>query len=147
MKSKGLPFIKSNATNLGKKIFELLQADIIKNLNCKFPEDYIEKLMRNEVRSDIKIAAKFFTVKAAGQYKAPSQLDCQISKRYGEGKYLLIKNKLVGIGKGVKYCTVDEAVGMQYEDLDLSTTRQELHFFVQRSSLEDLNAPKTPLKS
>jgi len=136
---KGLPFIKSNATILARRVFDRIKPEIISTLHCFFSESYIEKLIREEVEKDFMVAAKTFTVKAPGKYKIPTQLDCQIAQRYGAGKILLIKNKLIGVGKDVRYCTIEEAKCLKFDDLDLSTTREELHFFIKKPSLSDFN--------
>jgi hypothetical protein len=136
---KGLPFIKSNATILARRVFDRIKPEIISTLHCFFPESYIERLIKEEVEKDFMVAAKTFSVKEPGKYKIPTQLDCQIAQRYGAGRISLVKNKLIGVGKDVRYCTIEEAKCLTFDDLDLSTTREELHFFIKKPSLSDFN--------
>ena len=72
-----------------------------------------------------------FKVKRTGWYKNESQLQSQISKRYGAGKHLLITNTKYGVGKGKKYCTLEEfrEQGLSVDDIDLSKMWSELGYF------------------
>ena len=135
---KGVPIVKSNSTELAKRVYARLKPQIIQNMSALFPEALVEKYIREEVAKDFSCAAKTFVVKEAGRYKVPTQLDAQIAQRYGgPARHLLIKNKLIGIGKEVRYCTVEMAKGLKFEDLDLSSTRNELSYFIKKPTLQD----------
>jgi uracil-DNA glycosylase family 4 len=135
--TKGLPIVKSNCTRLAKKVFERLAPEIIEKKECHFPKRKIDLLIREEFATDPSIVAKCFKVREAKFYKSPSQLDCQIARRYGAGKYWLIKNRVVGIGIGVKFCTIEDAKRLTYDQLDLSTTYEELGYFIKKETLDD----------
>ena len=136
---KGLPVVKSNSTQLGKRVYERLKPMIIANLDCKFHRKTIENMIREEAEKDPTSAAKCFSVRESGKYKNPNQLDCQIARRYGAGKIWLVKNYVTGVGKDVKFCTLDEAKNLKYEQLDLSNTNEELSYFIRADSLDDFD--------
>ena len=129
--TKGLPVVKSNSTGLGKKIYEILKPRILESLQCKFSEQYFDDLMRVLAKEDISLAAKKFKVKETSEYKLPSQLDCQISQRYGAGNHWLIRNKIVGAGLKVKYGLVAEVKDIGLEFIDFTLTKDELCYFVK----------------
>jgi len=127
---KGLPIVKSNSTQLSKRVFEILEPQIAKRGNCRFSEGYIDKLMYKLVGTDVSLAAKQFKVKSPGDYKNPSQLDCQIAQRYGPGSHWLLRNKVIGAGKDVKYGKLEELRNVGLEFIDFTLTKEELHYFV-----------------
>lgn len=133
---KGLALKKRNSTKLSKKIFEVLKPQIVEKLDCKFPRKYIEDLIRQFISEDISIVAQRFVVKEATAYKNPTQLQAQIASRYGSGKHYLIKNRKIGAGKAVKYCTVEEAKQLRVEDLNLDTVWSELSHFIQGGEVQ-----------
>ena len=42
----------------------------------------------------------------------------------------LIKNYKIGVGKGIKYCSVEEATKLEIEDLNLEDVYKELGCFI-----------------
>jgi len=135
----GLPIKKDNATPLSMMIFENeLLADIYKRKNAKFPKEYIDNLIKEYLkRKDVLLSlAREYRVQRADSYKLDSQIHAQISKEYfngDEGVISLIKNDKIGnVGKGCKYCTIDEAVSnnLSIDDIDLEKTYNELEPFI-----------------
>jgi len=135
----GLPIMKANATHLGIKIYnEVLKPLILKNISAKFSEQFInntltEYLKREEV---MKLMAREYKVNSVETYKLESQIQAQISAGYFNGQagvIELIKNKKIGnAGKGMKYCTVKEALDAKLtaDDLDLTKVLNELNPFI-----------------
>jgi len=140
IKIVGLPIIKTNATHLGIKIYnEVLKPLILKNISAKFSEQFInntltEYLKREEV---MKLMAREYKVNSVETYKLESQIQAQISAEYFNGQagvIELIKNKKIGnAGKGMKYCTVKEALDAKLtaDDLDLTKVYNELQPFIK----------------
>jgi DNA polymerase elongation subunit (family B) len=132
LKIKGLPIIKSNASNLSVKILRnYLEPLIIERRTVHFPKSQIRKWIADELKLDPNIIATEFTIKnKESDYKSTSCIEYQILKKYGSGKQLLIKNRRRGVGMSVKYCSIEEAKILDTFDLDLSTVFEELsHFY------------------
>lgn len=136
----GLPLKKDNATALSMKIFkDVLEPLILKNKRAKFPKEFIEATMDEYLKKEeiLKLMAIEYKVKPYAGYKKESQIQAQISKEYfngGEGIIRLIKNNKIGkVGKGILYCTVDEAIANQLtaKDLDLEKVWNELDLFIE----------------
>lgn len=137
---KGLNVIKRNATKLSKKILRILEPQIIKNVDCRFNKSYIKKLIEEELTKDIGLAVVRFEVKDTRAYKDPNGIHATISKEFGAGIHRLVKNKMFGIGKGVKYCTEKEAKRLKFNDLDLTSVWSELEPFVKEPEVKSLNS-------
>jgi hypothetical protein len=54
-----------------------------------------------------------------------------IREKYGEGELMLIKNYKIGAGKGIKYCSLEEAKGLEISDLNLEDVYKELAPFIK----------------
>lgn len=98
---------------------------------CKFTRGYIQHYVDCMIDIDIAILAKRFNSKTLDLYKGDKSLQAQITSMYGDGEHLLIKNHVVGAGKGVKYCTLEEVKLLERKDLDLSSIWSELEAFVE----------------
>ncbi|MFW6130920.1 MAG: hypothetical protein ACOC56_07025 [Atribacterota bacterium] len=146
VKLVGLPITKQNATYLGIKIYnEVLEPKILAEKTAKFSKDFINKVI-DEYLDDpkiMKLIAREFKVKPFDTYKRESQIQAQISKNYlngGSGNINLIKNKKIGkVGKGMKYCTIEEAIEnkLKTSDLDLEKLNNELEPFVKFENKEE----------
>lgn len=139
LKIVGLPIKKSNATTLGLRIFkEVLEPEILKNTSAKFSKEFINgKINEYLDKPDImKLIAREYRVNPVSTYKLESQIQAQISKGYfngGDGVINLIKNNKIGkAGKGMLYCTVDEAIAekLTIDDLDLEKLFNEMEPFI-----------------
>ena len=135
---KGLPIKKANATNLAIAIYnDVLEAKILENGHAKFPKVEIEKLVNDYLQKPdaMNYISQEYSVKSAASYKLTTQIQCQISNGYfggGSGTIRLIKNtKVGGAGKGVRYCSIQEALEnkLTIEDLDLTKAMNELYPF------------------
>lgn len=138
IKIVGLPIKKDNATPLGMKIFnEVLKSRILKNKRAKFPSEFIDDIIDNYLKDEeiMKLLAVEYKVKPFVTYKKEGQIHAQISKQYfgeGEGVISLIKNNKIGkVGKGRKYCTIEEAIEnkLTSKDIDLEKVHNELEPF------------------
>jgi len=130
---KGLAIIKSNCSLLSKKIFEILKPDIIKNNDIKFPKKYIAGLMEAELQKDITMIATEFNVRKPEKYAVKTSLPYAISAKYGDGRHMLLRNKRVGVGRGVKYCSMEESKQLTLNDLDLEVVWNELAPFILKN--------------
>jgi hypothetical protein len=114
--------------------------------NCgKFSQEFISTTIANYLKNKeiLTLLAREFKIKPYDSYKIPkgktepSSIHAQISKGYfngDSGVISLIKNKKIGnAGKGMKYCTVEQAIEakLTIEDLDLVKLHNELEAFVQ----------------
>jgi len=135
----GLPIKKDNATKLGIQIYEkVLKPIILETKQAKFTKEKIDKVIniyleKPEVMS---LVSREYKVKAHSTYANSSQIQGQISKHYfdgDEGVIDLVKNFKIGeVGKGSKYCTVQEAIDakLNADDLDLDKLYNELDPFI-----------------
>ena len=134
----GLPIKKDNATVLGMKIYdEILKPEIIKNNRAKFTKEFIEKNLNNYLENPeiMELISQEYKVNTFSSYKT-NCIQAQISKAYfndNEGIIRLIKNNKIGkCGKGMLYCTVEEAINAKLtkDELDLEKVNQELSPFI-----------------
>ncbi len=140
---KGLAIIKDNASKLGMHIFHtFLEKRIIEQMDCKFDGKEIKELIRQELEKDITLAAVAFNVNPSESYKNLSQIQSQISRGYLEGesgRISLVKNNRKGkVGKGNKYCTIEEAKTLNFDDLVLDKVWNELDPFIKEEKPIDL---------
>jgi len=136
---KGLPVIKRNCSKVSKEILKVLKPEMIKKTEIKFPKKKIEGLVQDFLTKDISLAAMRFMVKSIDDYRrSPTGLYAQIAKRYGRGRHYLIKNLRKGVGKGIRYCSIEEAKGFKLSDLDLTSIYEELSPFIQEEERKDL---------
>lgn len=132
VKGKGMKVIKSDATQLSRLLWKTKIQDFIKKNNSGIiPKYMLEEWIDEAIKEDPKLVAVEFNVKSFSSYSSPNQLHAQISKTLGEGKHMLVKNRLgYGIGKGVKYITLDDASKLSTDQLDLTNTWAELEYFI-----------------
>jgi len=140
---KGLPIKKDNSTKLGMLIYEkYLEKRIIERLDCKFDKKEIEGYIRKELENDITLSSVSWNVNPMESYKNLNQIQAQISKMYldGErGRIRLIKNTRIGrVGKGNRYCSVEESKSLRYEDLILDKVWNELEPFIKEEKSIDI---------
>ncbi len=147
----GLPIIKDNATALGIKIYnEVLEALIIQNNRAKFTYDFMKEIVNTYLKKEeiLTLIAQKYRIKPLHTYKLASQIQAQISKEYLNGQdgiIHLIKNKKVGkVGKGTRYCTIEEAkeAKLTEEDLDLVKLWNELMPFIDSKTLPETKVEK-----
>lgn len=155
----GLPIKKDNATALGMKIFEeVLTPLILKNNRAKFSKEFIEQTVDEYLDNPkiMKLISREYKVKPYNTYKIlkgqtePTGIYAQISKEYFDGRdgvINLIKNKKLGkVGKGDKYCTVEEALinGLKVKDLSMNKLWNELEVFIEnKETLEIIEEEKS----
>lgn len=131
---KGLPVIKLTAAPVSKRIFEDLKLHIIRRLDCKFKRKSIQTLIHKYIKSGgYDMVSRNFRIFLGKKYKSTTSIQSQILETYGYGNHKLIKNTKVGVGKGVKYCTIEEAkeAKLTFNDLDLDNVWNELKPFLK----------------
>ena len=142
----GLPVIKDNATKLGQLILkEVLIPMIKKEKKAKFLREDIKYIINKYLDRDdaLSLLSKEFKVKPFKSYKKESQIQAQISLNYFDGQdgvIRLIKNTKIGkVGKGNKYCTVEDAKenNLNIYDVDLTKIYNELQPFCESGFLDD----------
>ena len=128
---KGLPMIKSDGSKIGYHIFNKYMREDVINGCIHFDYDKVKYWVKTELENNINIVIRQFKVMKTENYKNESQLQAQISKCYGAGKHFLITNNKFGVGKGKRYCTIEEfkEQGLTVDDLDLSKMWSELKHF------------------
>lgn len=129
---KGLAVIKGNSSRLSKNIIKQLTPDMIKRNDIFYKKDVINKMILSELEKDITIGRTKFNIKERSSYKSTTSIQYGILEMYGEGTHKLIKNRKIGAGKGVKYCSLKEAKNLTIADLDLSTIWEELNPFIKK---------------
>jgi len=142
LKTVGLDIIRKDCSNISLKIFEELKEDIIKNLDCKFEESLIVDKINSTIKEDKTIIAKRFNIKPLKDYKSKTSIYYLIGEKYGDGEIFLIKNYKLGAGKGIKYCSVDEAKDLETEDLNLEDVYRELGVFIKDYKGYNINKKK-----
>ena len=131
---KGIPLIKRDATKLSKKIYEDFIKPRIQNDRKLFvSKDQIEIWAAELIKQDMSLVARDFNVKHISKYKSETSIHARVSKHYGEGLHVLIKNNKYGVGKNVKYCTYEEfkQQGLTISDCDMDKFWTEMSNFIK----------------
>lgn len=132
LKIKGLPIIKGDCSELGKKILTTIKPLILSQQSIKFDKLYLQSLIDQEVKENISIIAQRYKIKNPESYDSKTSIQYQIAMAYGEGEHLLVPNYKIGkVGKGKKYCLVEEAKTLSYDDLCFEKVWSELQPFVK----------------
>ena len=142
VKYKNLGVKKKSASLLTRKIFnDFIIPKIKEEKKVKWEKKYFEKLINDLLQQDLTLATTRYKVNDCSVYKNCSQLQSQISKRYGSGIHKLIKNKKIGVGIGSKYCSIEEFKenNMDIKDIDLSGVWSELGYFIEEEKPQDLS--------
>jgi DNA polymerase elongation subunit (family B) len=132
---KGLPIIKSNASSIGKHVFNtFLKNKILREGVVRVSKESLKENVFTALQNDITLAVVEWKTKKPEYYKLNSQIQAQISEKYGQGThYLIPNNKGVGVGKGKSYCTIEEfrKNNLTIDDVDLSKVYSELQPFCE----------------
>lgn len=126
---KNLNIKKKSVSALSRALFrEVLIPEIVKQKTIRFESVFIKNHISVLLDKDIGLAAKRYNVKDAGEYKSLSCIQAQIATRYGSGIRLMVPNLKFGVGKGKKYCLLQEFLDMGFgiDDLDLTGVWKEL---------------------
>jgi len=129
---KGLPMIKNDGSRIGYYMFKKYMEKDIKQGIKDFKYYDIKQKTYEELKNNPLMTARSFRVKETSFYKNKSQLQAQISNKYGSGTHILITNNKYGVGKGKKYCTVEEfeEQNLNVYDIDLSKYWSEIRLFI-----------------
>ena len=134
---KNLGIKKKSISALSKKIFwDYMVPKIKKDGIVKFSKTEIENLMIKLLQEDITLAYMRKNVNDLSFYKkSMTGIQAQISKKYGPGIHFLIPNvRNIGVGKGIRYCSVEEfeKYKMSISDIDFTNFWKELNYFVKK---------------
>ena len=134
VKIKNLGIRKKSNSALSKEVFWNHLVPKIKQGEIKFSKTYLNNLINELLSNDINLAVMRKEVGKIEQYKSQTCLAAQIAQRYGSGIHFLIPNtRGLGIGKGKKFCTLEEfnKRGLRYTDVDLDNVWHELSYFIK----------------
>lgn len=134
LKIKGLSIIKNDASALGKKFLETYKPRMVEQQSIKFSRANVMEWIQDEIKKDTLIIAQTYKVKHLDKYKSKSCIHAQIAAAYGEGEHQLVPNTKVGkVGKGKKYCLVEEAKTLSIIDLVLDKVYSEIEPFISET--------------
>jgi DNA polymerase elongation subunit (family B) len=144
---KGLPIIKNDSSQIGYIIFKKYMEEDFKKGKRWFKYTDVKKWCLKEVKNNLNLVIRKFRVNDYDIYKNPSQLQAQISKKYGKGTHYLITNNKVGVGKGKRYCTLEEFKknNLKISDINFDKFWSEMEFFVNDIPLFDINMSENTL--
>ena len=131
---KNLGVKKKSTSLITRKIFrEVLISKIKEEKKVKWKRSFFENIINSFIEKDLEVVATRYSVNEMNEYKSTTSIQYQISQAYGAGIHYLIKNHRIGVGKGIKYCTVEEFkdAGMTVDDIDLSSVWSELEYFIE----------------
>jgi len=136
VKIKNLGVNKKSITPVTKKIFwEYLVPQIKEKGEVKFSKRYLKDLIKKLLTENIELACMRKVVGDISLYKnSMTGIQAQISQKYGAGIHFLIPNiRDVGIGKGVKLCTLEEFKKRNFtlDDIDYKNIWSELEYFIK----------------
>ena len=135
IKVKNLGVRKKSLSAISRKLFwDILVPTIEKERRVKFSETFIRNTINEMLKEDLSLAQIRYSSKPADSYKSTSQIQAQISRKYGSGIHFLIPNtRGLGIGMKKKYCTLEEfkAAGLTIDDIDLTNVWKELKYFLK----------------
>jgi DNA polymerase elongation subunit (family B) len=135
LKIKGLPIIKSTATELGKKVFKEHIEPLIVNQNThKVSKRDLDHWVGDALKEDLGLASVFYKVRDPIEYSSHTSLPYKISTspHYGPGQWNMLKLRREhekGAGTGRNYVSVDNAKDIRISMIDLSKTESELEHF------------------
>ena len=138
---KGLDILQKDCSTVSKMVFnDTVKPQILEKLDCKFPKKTIDNAIKEILLNNVELLAKRFNIKDE-DYKADTSIYSMIQSKYGTGEVLLIKNKKLGAGKSVKYCSIEEARELKFQDMELDVVYSELSPFI----IEDVNCQNKKL--
>ncbi len=138
---KNLGVRKKSTSALTRKIFwDYLVPKIKSERKVRFPKEWFEEQISELLKNDLSLASKRYSVSNAKDYKLAGQIQTQIANKYGHGIHFLIPNYRIGVGKGKKYCTIDEfnANHLNISDIDLTGVWNELEYFIETPKVKTL---------
>jgi len=123
---------KDGASHLSQIIYEKHIVPRIKNgESIQFGETRLREWVVAEIKINPRIVARTFNIREPSEYAGTTSLQYQIATVLGSGAHELVCNTKIGrIGKGKKYATLEEAVNLGIDDIDLSKTWKELRIFI-----------------
>jgi len=139
---KNLGIMKKSTSKLTRKLFWDYLVPQIKKGKIKFSKVYLQNKINELLEKDYTLAVLRKSVGNIKEYsKSPTGLQAQIANRYGSGIHFLIPNtKGLGVGKGKRYCTVEEYKenNLRIEHIDLSNVWKELDYFIAPQVMKNI---------
>lgn len=128
VKVKGLSVVRSDSSLLAREIWKKKSIPYIQeHQDAIIPKAQLQAWVDDLLNEDMSLVAVEFNVQPTKYYSNPNQLQAQISAKLGEGRHFLVRYKgSTGIGKGVKYITMEEAKEVSKQMIDVSRTYSDL---------------------
>jgi hypothetical protein len=112
---KGIKVKRGNCSKIAKGFFEtVIQNKILNNTYQPYhPEELLKELKEFSIGKE-HLLLKRYRVNLPESYKIlegkeeATGIQYQIAKKYGGGEHWLVINKRIGVGKGNKYCKLEE---------------------------------------
>jgi DNA polymerase elongation subunit (family B) len=116
VKEKGLTIVKGNCCNIAKEFYvHVIKQKILDNkFKLYDPTDLLNELKQFSLGKEDMLQKRYRVTKPPEAFKVSegkeesTALTYQISKRYGQGDHFLVINKRIGVGKGDRYCKIEE---------------------------------------
>lgn len=132
---KNLGIRKKSNSQLSRTIFwDYLVPEIIKTKEVKFSKVKIKNIIDELLNKDISLISVRREVNDPDEYPSKTSIQYQIAEKYGGGIHFLMPNVCgLGVGKGKKFCTIDEFKERKLgiNDIDLSGIWSELSYFIK----------------
>ena len=150
--------LNKNTPKVIMEVFnEYIKPKIVKELDVDFTGDDLTKQIINRLEKDLSLAAQEYKVGDLDSYKVKTSLQYQISEKHGEGRHLLIPNRvMVGIGKAkgtnkknpLRYCTPKEFKenNLEIKDIELKRLLQHIKPLIKIKKEQTLLFPVENIK-
>ena len=142
VKIKNLGLKKKNNSPLSKLLFKkYIEPTLIETCNLKYTQQDIQKWIDDELSQDLSLIAIRYPVKPTKAYKNKTQLQYQVSEKYGPGIHFLIANNIYGVGKAKNYCTIEEfrEKKIPHASINMDKLWSEMGYFIKRSEAKSLS--------
>lgn len=139
---KGISVKRGNCSPIAKKFFyDVIKPKMIDGTYKPYKAQELLDELKSFIVGKEEMLLKRFRLKPLESYKVAegkdesSAINAQLSKRYGSGEIFLLANKRIGVGKGNKYCTLEELkekYGIYFLDqITYESYLQELKEFIE----------------
>lgn len=112
---KGISVKRGNCSPIAKKFFyDVIKPKIMSNTYIPYKAQELLAELKQFIKGKEEMLLKRYRLKPLESYKIAegkdesTALNAQLSKKYGAGEHYLLINKRIGVGKGNKYCKLEE---------------------------------------